>query len=250
MHGYTKLFNSILHSTIWSEPNEVRILWITMLAMADKYGDVNASVPGLARMAGITTEQAQDGLTRFLSPDQYSRTPDNEGRRISEIKGGWHLLNHGHYRALMSAEERKEYNRVKQAERRAKISYDKCQNLSKNVNDESMTVNDNKQNTHITEAEADTKAEGNEYNGAFGEFWKCYPKKVGKDAALKAWKKRKGIDEKLLIILEALETQKNSVGWKKDFGQFIPNPATWLNEGRWQDEVSNNGHQAEQLRAL
>lgn len=149
MAGYTKLFNSILHSTIWSEPNETRILWITMLAMADKEGKVNASIPGLARMAGITVEQTQAGLERFLSPDEFSRTPEHEGRRIESIQGGWFLLNHPKYRALMSLEERKEYNRLRQQEHRKKV---------KQGCDVSMTVNDNNQSTHIAEADSKAKA--------------------------------------------------------------------------------------------
>lgn len=149
MSGFTKLFNSILHSTIWSEPNHVRILWITMLAMANKDGDVAASVPGLAKMAGISLEETEDALARFQQPDKYSRTPDFDGRRIQATDGGWHLLNHGKYRALMSAEERREYNRRKQAERRAKLS------------SASMTVNDSQSLSAMsahTEAEAEAEA--------------------------------------------------------------------------------------------
>lgn len=152
MAGYTKLFNSILHSTIWSEPDHVRIVWITMLAMSDQYGDVQAAVPGLARMAGKSVEEVEDAISRFQQPDPYSRTTDNEGRRVEVIEGGWHLLNHGKYRQLMSAEERKEYNRKKQAERRAKIK------VSMTVNDSQLHVKDNQQSKHIAEADTDTKA--------------------------------------------------------------------------------------------
>jgi hypothetical protein len=45
---FTKLFSSITESTVWDEPDRVRLVWITMLAMADKHGRVWASVPGLA----------------------------------------------------------------------------------------------------------------------------------------------------------------------------------------------------------
>ena len=38
-------------------------------------------------------------------------------------------------------------------------------------------------------------------------------------------------------MLSAIDTQKKSDQWKKDGGQFIPNPATWLNQRRWEDEV-------------
>jgi len=107
MPNYTKLFNSIVTSTIWTEDDKTRILWITMLALADQNGEVHASVPGLARLAGIDLESTQKAIECFLSPDPYSRTPDNEGRRIAKIDGGWELLNHAKYRKMASKEDSK-----------------------------------------------------------------------------------------------------------------------------------------------
>ena len=82
MPNYTKLFNSIITSTIWNEDDKTRIVWITMLALADQNGEVQGSIPGLARLAGVSIEDAEIAINKFLSPDSYSRTPDNEGRRI------------------------------------------------------------------------------------------------------------------------------------------------------------------------
>jgi hypothetical protein len=70
----------------------------------------------------------------------------------------------------------------------------------------------------------------------FAEFWLAYPNKVGKDAARKAFDKRKPDDDLLASMLAAVESQKHSEKWAKDGGQYIPNPATWLNQGRWMDE--------------
>ena len=67
----------------------------------------------------------------------------------------------------------------------------------------------------------------------FQEFWDAYPRKVGKQAALKAWNKTKPNIEEVLI---ALDWQKQSDQWYKNGGQFIPNPATWINQHRWHDE--------------
>jgi hypothetical protein len=53
-----------------------------MLAMADKRGRVWASIPGLANRARVPVEAAQQAIDHFLSPDLYSRTKDNEGRRV------------------------------------------------------------------------------------------------------------------------------------------------------------------------
>lgn len=212
MAGFTKLFNSILFSTIWQEPNEMRILWITLLAMSDSRGQVQASVPGLAKTAGITIAECEAALERLSSPDPYSRTPDYEGRRIEKVDGGWQLLNHAKYRALMSAEERREYNRKKQEEWRAKNKGKAVtpghasvtpesrtppkDGLSKDVNDTSITVNDNKQSQHITEAEAEAEAYTDNLLLDVGEIT---PPKVGRKPS-----QRQGVvdDEEWIVSLE------------------------------------------------
>jgi hypothetical protein len=106
--GYTKLFASILDSTIWQEAAHTRLVWITMLAMADRDGIVEASVPGLAARAGVERAQCEEALAVLLAPDPDSRTPTAEGRRIERVPGGWLLINHELYRHRSSAEERRE----------------------------------------------------------------------------------------------------------------------------------------------
>jgi len=71
-----------------------------MLALADQNGEIHATIPGLARMAGVTIEDAEVAISKFLGPDKYSRTSDHDGRRIVEIDGGWELLNHEKYRKM------------------------------------------------------------------------------------------------------------------------------------------------------
>jgi hypothetical protein len=118
--GYTKLFSSILASTIWRADNETRIVWITMLAMSDKAGRVEASIPGLADLARVPLEACEHALNQLQQPDKYSRTEDYDGRRIEKIDGGWRLINHGKYRDKMSRDERREYLKIKQREYRAR----------------------------------------------------------------------------------------------------------------------------------
>ena len=71
----------------------------------------------------------------------------------------------------------------------------------------------------------------------FDAFWKAYPKKVGKGAAQKAFGRLKVTDELLKTMLDAIEVQKRGEQWQKDGGQYIPNPSTWLNQRRWEDEL-------------
>jgi len=70
----------------------------------------------------------------------------------------------------------------------------------------------------------------------FDEFWIAYPRKIGKGAAKKAWSRIKPTTELHSKILTAIAQQKSSSQWKCDGGQYIPNPLTWLNQMRWEDE--------------
>ena len=122
---FTKLFASITESTIWCEPDRTRIVWICMLAMADRKGRVHASIPGLANRARVPLEDAKAAITAFLSPDPYSRTSEHEGRRIEPIDGGWRLLNYDKYRDMRDDEsvleaKRRYINNRRAAERAAK----------------------------------------------------------------------------------------------------------------------------------
>jgi hypothetical protein len=101
---FTKLFSSITESTIWSESSDVRLVWITMLAMADRRGRVWASVPGLANRARVPLADCREALAKFLGPDPDSRTQAFEGRRIEVIDGGWRLLNYEKYRQIRDDE--------------------------------------------------------------------------------------------------------------------------------------------------
>ncbi|MBI6743307.1 helix-turn-helix domain-containing protein [Pseudomonas syringae] len=71
----------------------------------------------------------------------------------------------------------------------------------------------------------------------FDQFWKMYPRKVGKDKASKAWQKLQMTEALYDLIVSALTKHVATPGWTKDNGQFIPHAATWLNGKRWEDEV-------------
>ena len=67
----------------------------------------------------------------------------------------------------------------------------------------------------------------------FAEFWLAYPKKVGKGEAERKWKTLK---PDAGAVLSAVKRQSASEQWRRDGGQYIPNPATWLHQRRWEDE--------------
>ena len=127
MSGYTKLFSSILASTIWREDDKTRIVWITLLAMSDRHGIIEGSIPGLADFAHVSIAECEIALARLMAPDEYSRSPDADGRRIERVDGGWRLINHEKYRLKLDTEDRHDYKVLKQRE------YDRRSRLSRRV---------------------------------------------------------------------------------------------------------------------
>jgi len=245
--AYTKLFQSIITSTIWMEDDATRIVWITMLALADKNGEVAGSIPGLARVAGVSVEDCRKAISAFKSPDPDSRSKVEDGRRVEDIDGGWSIINHAKYRAMASREDEKSKAAIRQKRYREKKKRDD----SLRCGDGAVT-----QDVHI--AEADTYSDTDKRKPTvstpptpprggsvqkpktdpdFEQFYKAYPKKKAKVDALKAWKQVKKKLPPIADIVAAVEAQKKTEDWRKDGGQFIPLPATWLRGGRWDDEI-------------
>jgi hypothetical protein len=69
---------------------------------------------------------------------------------------------------------------------------------------------------------------------AFEKFWEVYPRKIGKAAALKAFEKAAKKTEPAHIIECVISWTSNT---NLPEMQFIPHPTTWLNQGRWQDDL-------------
>lgn len=115
MAGFTKLVPEIVMSSIWNESPEVRCVWIAMLATKDENGYVRGNAASLARLANVSLESAKEAIEKFQLPDPESNTPDNDGRRIQAVPGGWFVLNHALYRGKdyreYEAERKREYRR-------------------------------------------------------------------------------------------------------------------------------------------
>lgn len=82
-----------------------------------------------------------------------------------------------------------------------------------------------------------TKTVSLKYEDSFNLFWKEYPKKIGKSEASRAWKKLRPSKELSERIINSVSAHKEHKDWKREDGRFIPNPATYLNQGRYDDEL-------------
>ena len=117
MSTFVKLYGSIIHSSIWAAPDHVRLVWITMLAMADMNGEIEASVVGISGASRLSVDQTKDAIRILSGPDPDSKD-GTTGERIEKIDRGWRIINHGYYRDLRSHQQVR--NAQRQAEFRAR----------------------------------------------------------------------------------------------------------------------------------
>ena len=113
---------------------------------------------------------------------------------------------------------------------------------------------DKNSNTVLSDQSDDTPDQPDEHDPNYNDerfnfFWKEYPRKVGKGKAFESWKKLKLSDKKAREIIISVRKHTQSNDWKKENGKYIPNPATFLNQRRFDDEIAlseNNPSSIEQ----
>jgi len=243
--GFVKIYgNKLITSSLWDARPEARLVFLGMLALADADGVVDIpNIRALSRILNLPTSYVEHGLEVLEAPDPGSRTPDDSGRRVVRDGTKWRMVNYEKYREFRT--EKQEANRLRIEAWRKRTP-----------------VTSNTRNSNVTpvtpEAEAEAEAEKDtdtsvalrapavrvskptEKTGrnqsapvGFEAFWASYPRKVGKQAAARNWKRlRPSLD----LVLKALAWQVKSEQWTRDGGAFIPHPATWLSQGRWEDE--------------
>lgn len=97
------------------------------------------------------------------------------------------------------------------------------------------TEQNKKEQNNIEKERAQKPASGGSLsNNDFEIFWESYPRKAGKEKAEWIFK---SVNVPLETLMTALEAHKKSPQWVNDNGAFIPHPATWLKNRRWEDQL-------------
>ena len=137
----------------------------------------------------------------------------------------------------------------KDAERDAEIALKRAkatekyrqQKASNDASGNQMISNDENQNQNQIEKKKESKEKDQEKETRFNRFWNAYPRKVAKQTALRAFEKINPDEALVERMIAAIGKWKTTDQWIKDGGQFIPHPATWLNQRRWEDELPKAG---------
>lgn len=111
---YGKVFASMFEGSLYGQWEAI-VTFSCMIVLSDREGEVDITPEALSARTSIPLEIIQRGIASLEAPDPQSRTPDEEGRRIVRLSDtrawGWRIVNHAKYRAIRTAEERREYHR-------------------------------------------------------------------------------------------------------------------------------------------
>lgn len=120
---YAKLFTSIYQGTLRGNSHGL-LVFTNLLAHADMEGRVDIHPRAIAEEVGLTVEEVKQALLVLESPDDESRSPEEQGRRIVRLDEhrawGWIVVNYVKYRSIRNEDDRREQNRRSQAAWRAK----------------------------------------------------------------------------------------------------------------------------------
>lgn len=190
---YGKFFASAFTGSMFGAGPDVFAVWAYVIANT-KESQVELNPHLLAATLGTTRERVQAAIDFLCAPDEHSRSKCEEGRRlIREGEFAYRVPTFAAYRAIQNEDDRREYNRVKKAEQRAR---------DKEVSNVKAPVNDGQRMSAHTEAVTEAKAEAEP--PLFYAVWQDYPKRAGsnsRQAALKAYTARVkgGVSEQAML---------------------------------------------------
>ena len=221
--GFVKIHGKLVMSSVWNLDGDTCKVWITLLCLADPDGIVQGSVGGLAAQCRLSVEKTQEALKIFLGPDPFS-SDGTSGERSEEVPGGWMILNHGDYRdrttrrQVLAAERSKRW-REKQKKKKKTVTRDARHASSRQEEEEEVPRPVRKRKTET-------------YSEDFENFWSIYQKNRSKKLAYQRWRKINPDDELIATILTQAKAYRESAE-----KQFRKDPATWLNQECWNDEI-------------
>ena len=228
MRMYGKIFDSIYKGTLYGQWEAI-VTFQQMIVLCDADGCIDMTPPAISAVTSIPLDIIQKGIEVLSAPDPHSRTQGSDGCRIELIDAhrpwGWVIINHNKYKSLQ------DYDTVRE---QTKERVRKHREMKRTVTDGNVqkrhTDTDTDTYTYIH-----TKHIGQKH---FDRFWEIYPKKRKKRDSRLIWERKKLDNKADEIITDVQLRPKMDDRWKKEGGKFIPDPTTYLNQERWEDEVS------------
>jgi hypothetical protein len=119
---YSKVFSQIFDSSI-AEDYVVRHVFMDLLVLADKWGEIDMTLEAIARRTNVPIELVTRAITTLMQADTSSRSKEEYGKRLVLLDKhrdwGWKIVNYKKYRAMQDSDARRSYWRDYKRQRRA-----------------------------------------------------------------------------------------------------------------------------------
>jgi len=200
-------------------PGETFKFWINLLCLASRSperGTIQMQLPDLAFALRMDDQAVHDMLSDLVSRGL-----------VHEMDGSFEIHNW----------QGRQYDSDSSTERVRKHREDakRSGNVTETLHDRSGNVTPSV-SVSSSVSESDSVSVTSTLDERFERFWQVYPKKRSKGDARKWWTKHKPSDELTDTMIAAVQKLSRSKDWTKEGGQFIPYPASWLNDEGWSDE--------------
>jgi hypothetical protein len=200
-----RLFTHLLFTANWEDKK-----WLNILI---KRGQLVTSLEGLSGQTGLTVKQIRTALDKLKMTNEITTKTTNRY-------------------TLVTIEKYSDYQDVP-------TEKGKQDNQQKDKQKTNKGQTDGKQRATTKEYKEYKERKEYIYCSNFESFYQLYPKKVSKEKTKLWFIKNKPNDQLFEKIIQSLKNNiENNMQWKKDNGQYIPHPTTWLNQKRWEDEIN------------
>ncbi len=245
MNGFICLHRKLLSKPVWlkSTPEQCKIL-IALLLMANykenewewkgqkincAAGQLVTSVAGIQKACGdgISRQNVRTALQRFKKYEFLTMQSTSTGMLITIVN--WQEYQDKNYSSNQVANQ---FLTNGQPTPNQRLTTNNNNNNDNNINNTSPPKGE------VGEEASEEKSLAKTLSSRFDAFWEVYPKKKSKGDAFNAFKALSPNDVLLAKMLLGIKTARESWQWRKEGGQFIPYPATWLRAKGWEDEAS------------
>lgn len=219
LNGYARLLGT-----------NATLVYLCLCRHADRYQESFPSVNGMAEKLGISDDSVSRGIKNLVEWNIISKERERRTNK-TWLNNRYVLLDKSVWKAKPAshtANSGLDSHTANTSDATPQIAGDATPQLTGTKDTHRY------KETHIKDTHT-----ASECDISFEEFWKAYPRKVGKGAADKAWRKIRPSKEIALKITDSLSAHIASPEWQRDDGRFIPHPATYLNQERWLDELTD-----------
>lgn len=220
------------------EGKSLVVIWLKLLCLAGRINNsgvlmVNKTIPYTVEMLGAVFDESE-AIMR-LALDTFQRLGMVEQFNGTLLLPNWEK--HQSEDRLKEIQEKSAARVAKHRERQrlnagGNVTVTLQKRLCNAIEQELKQEQEQEPNK-----ETKTKAKRASIHPMFDAFWQAYPKRIAKAKAEEAFSKLNPDEELMKVMLAALKAWSKTDQWTKESGQFVPNPTTWLNQRRWEDEL-------------